>query len=309
MLPPRHEPPRSRRTSTTPTRTWTRSSTPSPAGPRSWRKASKWLRATSCLRRARSPTATIPTRSGTCTCPTVPAPSRSWSGPRRVLALGLGPDADDAARARPRGARPRRVEHRVPAGRAGGGGWPGTLEDAAAALDHVGALQEVDASRVVTAGHSAGGHLALWLAARGRVRPVGAVSWPSRWRASPDLARGAAANLGDGACQGLLGGGPRRCPNAMRPRLPPSCSRSACRSCSSTAGATTTSRPEQSRDYARAARAAGDEVELLELADADHFDVIEPGARGLGGSGDGSPHILGRRLVSVRLKPAHPSLC
>ena len=31
----------------------------------------------------------------------------------------------------------------------------------------------------------------------------------------------------------------------------------------------------QSRDYAEAARAAGDAVDLIELPEADHFDVIE----------------------------------
>ena len=33
--------------------------------------------------------------------------------------------------------------------------------------------------------------------------------------------------------------------------------------------------PAQSRDYAAAARAAGDTVDLVELPAADHFDVIE----------------------------------
>ncbi len=49
-----------------------------------------------------------------------------------------------------------------------GGGWPGTFDDVAAAVDHVRKLSpgEVDLDRVVIAGHSAGGHLALWAAAR-----------------------------------------------------------------------------------------------------------------------------------------------
>ena len=53
-----------------------------------------------------------------------------------------------------------------------GGGWPGTFEDVAAAVDGIAGLDGVDAGRVVTIGHSAGGHLALWLAARHRI-PVG----------------------------------------------------------------------------------------------------------------------------------------
>lgn len=50
-----------------------------------------------------------------------------------------------------------------------GGGWPGTFHDVSAALDHLRAIagtERLDLSRVVVAGHSAGGHLALWLAAR-----------------------------------------------------------------------------------------------------------------------------------------------
>jgi acetyl esterase/lipase len=53
-----------------------------------------------------------------------------------------------------------------------GGGYPGTFLDAAAAAD---ALREhaprhnLDLTRLVATGHSAGGHLALWLAARHRL--------------------------------------------------------------------------------------------------------------------------------------------
>ena len=56
-----------------------------------------------------------------------------------------------------------------------GGGYPGTFLDAAAAAD---ALRDaapkynLDISRLVATGHSAGGHLALWLAGRSRL-PAG----------------------------------------------------------------------------------------------------------------------------------------
>ncbi len=92
-----------------------------------------------------------------------------------------------------------------------GGGWPGMFEDVSAAIDHLADVEQVDASRVVTCGHSAGGHLALWLAARHRlaggvgagprVRPVAAVSQAG----VADLERGWRENLGDGAVEGLLG--------------------------------------------------------------------------------------------------------
>jgi acetyl esterase/lipase len=53
-----------------------------------------------------------------------------------------------------------------------GGGYPGTFLDVAAAADHLRALARehpLDLRRVVAVGHSAGGHLALWLAGRPRI--------------------------------------------------------------------------------------------------------------------------------------------
>lgn len=47
-----------------------------------------------------------------------------------------------------------------------GGGVPETLDDVAAAIDALAELDGVDLSRVVTIGHSAGGHLAAWAATR-----------------------------------------------------------------------------------------------------------------------------------------------
>lgn len=53
-----------------------------------------------------------------------------------------------------------------------GGGYPGTFLDTAAAADHVRELAlrfPLDLARAVAVGHSAGGHLALWLGARPRI--------------------------------------------------------------------------------------------------------------------------------------------
>jgi acetyl esterase/lipase len=51
-----------------------------------------------------------------------------------------------------------------------GGGYPGTYQDVAAAIDRLradAARYNMDLSRTVMVGHSAGGHLALWAASRG----------------------------------------------------------------------------------------------------------------------------------------------
>jgi len=50
-----------------------------------------------------------------------------------------------------------------------GGGFPATLEDVSAAIDHLAEL-DVDTRRAVAIGHSAGGHLAAWSATRERPR-------------------------------------------------------------------------------------------------------------------------------------------
>jgi acetyl esterase/lipase len=164
-----------------------------------------------------------------------------------------------------------------------GGGWPGTLLDAAAAIDAVATIEEADTDRVAVVGHSAGGHLALWLAARDRlpagapgagavVRPRLAVSLAG----VADLVVGAEAGVGGGACEALLGGSPDAVPERYAAASP--------------AALVPLGIPQlvvhgawddivpavQSSAYAARARAAGDDVELVELPDADHFDVIEP---------------------------------
>src|SRR5579864_9250719 len=53
-----------------------------------------------------------------------------------------------------------------------GGGWPGTFLDVARATDYLHIIEstyDLDLERVVPIGHSAGGHLAVWLAARPRI--------------------------------------------------------------------------------------------------------------------------------------------
>jgi acetyl esterase/lipase len=60
-----------------------------------------------------------------------------------------------------------------------GGGWPGTAQDVLAGVKHLTKLFEpynLDPSGVVVAGHSAGGHLALWVAAQDAIEMVRVVS-------------------------------------------------------------------------------------------------------------------------------------
>jgi acetyl esterase/lipase len=53
-----------------------------------------------------------------------------------------------------------------------GGGWPGTFQDVAAGVDFLRTVAKsspLDLQRVIAVGHSSGGHLALWAAARHRL--------------------------------------------------------------------------------------------------------------------------------------------
>ena len=53
-----------------------------------------------------------------------------------------------------------------------GGGWPGSFQDVARGADFVRTLatsEALDLTRVIAIGHSAGGHFAMWLAARPRL--------------------------------------------------------------------------------------------------------------------------------------------
>jgi pimeloyl-ACP methyl ester carboxylesterase len=90
----------------------------------------------------------------------------------------------------------------------GGGGWPTTgtdLEDAVGALPGLLAGLGLTFDRVVMTGHSAGGHLALWLLSR----PL-AITFDVVVGIAPvcDLERAAALHLGSDAVARLLDGSP-----------------------------------------------------------------------------------------------------
>ncbi|MFN8518770.1 MAG: alpha/beta hydrolase [Chloroflexota bacterium] len=90
-----------------------------------------------------------------------------------------------------------------------GGGVPATLEDVAAAIDHLAELAPdhgLDLSRVVTIGHSAGGHLATWAALRHDAQvPITAMVSQA---GVLDLARARELRLSDGVVGRFLGGRP-----------------------------------------------------------------------------------------------------
>jgi acetyl esterase/lipase len=173
-----------------------------------------------------------------------------------------------------------------------GGGWPGTFDDVALAIDHVRLLAArypaIDTNRVVLAGHSAGGELVMWAAARRtgiRTPGLEATATPLKPAGVLSLAGVldlAAFGASPGGCNSsvslLVGGSPsehadryaavspieapavgvpiRLVHGAADPIVPPS----------------------QSERFAAHARSLGDRVEATLVPGAGHFDLVAPGA-------------------------------
>jgi acetyl esterase/lipase len=169
-----------------------------------------------------------------------------------------------------------------------GGGWPATFDDIAAGIDVLGtpalASAELDLTRVVAVGHSAGGQLAAWAAARSGL-PVSAPGAVPKVRVHGlvsqagvlDLARAADTSLGGTAAADLMGGRPAAVPDRYRLAspiarvplgVPVRCVHS----------------PddgiiplEQSQRYIDAATKAGDDASLVRTT-GDHFALVTVGS-------------------------------
>ncbi len=160
----------------------------------------------------------------------------------------------------------------------GEGGYPTTLEDAGAAVDALAGLDApLDLDRVVVLGQSAGGQLALWVAARPSpaVPVAGAVSQGGVL----DLAQAARLGIGDGAASDLLGGGPDEVPDRYADASPIERVPIGVPTLVVHGDADDTVPPELATRYVEAAEAAGDDVTLV-LRPGDghgvHLDPAEP---------------------------------
>ena len=171
-----------------------------------------------------------------------------------------------------------------------GGGWPGTFADIAAATDRVRDIAKehpLDLSRVVTIGHSAGAHLALWAAARARLPRTGPL-----FREKPLPLRAAIALGGPGDLRNFYNLAPKICgPNNVIERLmggPPAAVPDRYAQGSPIemlplgvrqvliVGVDDPVVPKAAREsYAAAGRKAGDVVEVVEVPGG-HFEVIAP---------------------------------
>ena len=169
-----------------------------------------------------------------------------------------------------------------------GGGYPGTFRDVAAAADRLreeGAAHALDLSRIVAVGHSAGGHLALWLAARRRLppgdplhtgRPL-TIDHVVSLGGLPDLEAVAASpdnGCGTAVVAQLVGDRADPFADTSIPRLLPI----------GVAQTLVNGREDRivpyrlATDYRDRASAAGDRVTLDTVADTGHVELIAPGS-------------------------------
>jgi acetyl esterase/lipase len=171
-----------------------------------------------------------------------------------------------------------------------GGGWPGTFLDVARGTDYLRKIAKenrLDLSRVAAMGHSAGGHLVLWLAARGKLPASSAlyVKDPLPLKGVVDLdgpgdLRAMAPEQQQRICGApvivqLLGGTPEERPERYREASPAEMLPLGVRQ-EFFAGRMFAA---QAPGYEAAAKKAGDRVETIVNPEAGHFVFVDPGTK------------------------------
>jgi len=154
-----------------------------------------------------------------------------------------------------------------------GGGWPGTFADIRSAyqfLTQNARQYEFDVQRLLAIGHSAGGQLALSLAARETgVKAVVSLAGVI------DLHRAYSLHLSNDAVVAFLGGTPAEVPDHYKEADPMNLAIKA-RQWLVQGAADDTVPPEFSRDYAAAKHKMGEDACLVEIPNAGHFEVVDP---------------------------------
>jgi len=173
-----------------------------------------------------------------------------------------------------------------------GGGWPGTFEDIRNAYRYMPQLARrfrVDVARVVVMGHSAGGQLALCLAAhepsvRRVISLAGVVDLQQAW----------SLHLSNNAVVDFLGGSPVNVPDHYREADPMQLTLNHATTQWLIHGAADDVVPSYfSRSYAEQKKRRGETVHYLEISTAGHFDLIDPRSRAWPHVADTTLHLLG----------------
>jgi acetyl esterase/lipase len=165
----------------------------------------------------------------------------------------------------------------------GRGGWPQTFEDVSNAIDALAGFEGIDHRRIVTCGHSAGGHLALWAGSTRSTSTPHRPGIPSvRIRAAislagvTDLAAAARLGLGGGAVEALMGASPDTDPDRYALASPASCLPMGIPQILVHGLEDRTVPASLSADYVERARSLGDDAEYVGLPGLGHMDMIDP---------------------------------
>ncbi|MET7807144.1 alpha/beta hydrolase family protein [Micromonospora chersina] len=159
-----------------------------------------------------------------------------------------------------------------------GGGWPHTLTDVLAGVAALPGLAAaalpglVAAAPPILVGHSAGGHLALYVAAQAPATVGGVLALAP----VADLAEAYRLDLDSGAVAALLGGGPAEFPDRYATADPSSLVPIRTRTVVIHGALDEQVPVAMSRSWVAAARAAGSPATLVELPECEHFGLIAP---------------------------------
>ncbi len=168
-----------------------------------------------------------------------------------------------------------------------GGGWPGTFLDVGAAVDHLREIApqyKLDLERVVVMGHSAGGHLAAWVAARHLI-PMGDPLYsdlPLPVKATVplagvvDLRLGWELDLSNGVVAQFIGGTPEGLPHRYATSSPIEMLPTGVHHVLIHGTDDANVPYEISEHYVKVATQRGDNSHLLTLPGTGHFEVIDP---------------------------------
>lgn len=169
-----------------------------------------------------------------------------------------------------------------------GGAWTGTFDDAGAFMDHLRTMENdypIDLSKVIVMGHSAGGHLALWVAARKNISANSTLYTENPLPVHAVIALAPITDLAEydkvnnscsSAVTELMGGDVTQVPeryevaspiNQLPLDVPTFLVHGSIDNIVPLA---------QSTNYVAAAKAAADNAQVIEVEGAGHFDMVSP---------------------------------